>query len=251
MYYNELTQYQRKLLIFLFLCIDYTSNTDTKYKFMIIPDFTSEEKLFRKGYKNIAGLDEAGRGPLAGPVVAAAVVFSEGEKIGDMIKMGVRDSKLLTPRKRNYLYEKIIEKCSDWSVGVVSEETIDEINILQASLLAMRQAVDSLKIRPDFLIIDGKFTISDFPISQLAIPKADQRIFSVSAASVIAKVTRDRLLAELDIKYPNYGFAKHKGYGTKDHIAAIEKHGPCKIHRKSFSPIDEIIVKIKRSGLAK
>lgn len=224
---------------------------DTKYKHMIIPDFTSEEKLFRKGYKNIAGLDEAGRGPLAGPVVAAAVVFSESEKIGEMIKMGVRDSKLLTSSKRDYLYEKIIEKCSDWSVSIVSQETIDEINILQASLLAMRQAVNSLRIRPDFLIIDGTFTISDFPISQLAVPKADQRIFSVSAASVIAKVTRDRLLVELDEKFPNYGFAKHKGYGTKDHIAAIRKHGPCEIHRKSFSPIDEIIKKIKRSGLAK
>jgi len=218
---------------------------------MIIPDFTSEEKLIRKGYRNIAGIDEAGRGPLAGPVVAAAVVFSESAKIGEMIKMGVRDSKLLTSRKRDYLYEKIIEKCSDWAVSVVSQDTIDEINILQASLLAMRQAVESLRVRPDFLIIDGKFTISDFPISQLAIPKADQRIFSVSAASVIAKVTRDRLLVEFDEKYPVYGFAKHKGYGTKSHIEAIHKHGPCEIHRKSFSPIDEIIKKFKRSGLAK
>lgn len=218
---------------------------------MIIPDFSSEEKLFRKGYKNIAGLDEAGRGPLAGPVVAAAVVFSESGKIGEMIKMGIRDSKLLTSRKREYLYEKIIEKCSDWSVSVVSQEIIDEINILQASLLAMRKAVESLKVMPDFLIIDGKFTISDFPISQLAIPKADQRIFSVSAASVIAKVTRDRLLVELDEKYPDYGFARHKGYGTKEHIAAIRKHGPCVIHRKSFSPVDEIIKKFNRSGLAK
>jgi len=218
---------------------------------MIIPDFSREEKLYKKGYKLVAGIDEVGRGPLAGPVVAAAVVFAQNAKIGDLVKMGVRDSKLLTSKKRDYLYEKIIESCHDWSVSVVSVEIIDNINILQASLLAMRKAVESLKTMPDFLLIDGKFTIDDFPVSQLAVPRADQNIFSVSAASVIAKVTRDRLLVELDEKYPDYGFAKHKGYGTKQHIEAIKKNGPCVIHRKSFSPIDEIINKFNHSGLAK
>lgn len=218
---------------------------------MTIPDFSNEEKLFKKGYKKIAGIDEAGRGPLAGPVVAAAVVFSQGIKAGDLVKMGVRDSKLLTAKKRDYLYEKIIEQSSDWAVSIISEDVIDEINILRASLLAMRKAVESLKIKPDFLLIDGRFTIDNFPVSQMAVPKADQMIFSVSAASVIAKVTRDRLLIELDQKYPGYGFAKHKGYGTREHMEAIKKIGPCRIHRKSFSPIGEMIKKFQCPGLAK
>lgn len=218
---------------------------------MIIPDFSREEKLFRRGYKQIAGIDEVGRGPLAGPVVAAAVVFSHTAKTADLVKMGVRDSKLLTSKKRDYLYEKIIENCSDWSVSVITEDIIDEINILQATLLAMRKAVESLKVRPDFLLIDGNFTIDDYPVSQLAVPKADQHIFSVSAASVVAKVTRDRILVDMDEKYPEYGFAKHKGYGTREHMEALKKHGPCIIHRKSFAPIDEILKKIEAAGLAK
>lgn len=218
---------------------------------MTIPDFSREEKLFKKGYRYIAGIDEAGRGPLAGPVVAAAVVFSENAKVSQLVKLGVKDSKLLTSKKRDYLYSKIIENCSDWSVGIVSEDVIDEINILQATLLAMKNAAESLKVKPDFLIIDGNFIIKDFPASQMAIAKADQHIFSVSAASVVAKVTRDKLLVELDIKYPEYGFAKHKGYGTKEHIEAIRKFGPCMVHRRSFSPVDEIENKFKASGLAK
>ncbi|MFA6097352.1 MAG: ribonuclease HII [Candidatus Paceibacterota bacterium] len=218
---------------------------------MIIPDFSREEKLFNKGYRQIAGIDEVGRGPLAGPLVAAAVVFSHTAKISDLVKMGVRDSKLLTSKKREYLYEKIVEKCRDWSVSVIPEDVIDEINILQATLLAMRRAVESLKVKPDFLLIDGNFTIDDYPVSQLAVPKADQHIFSVSAASVLAKVTRDRILVDLDQKYPEYGFAKHKGYGTREHMEALKKHGPCIIHRKSFGPIDRIIKKFNGSGLAK
>lgn len=218
---------------------------------MIIPDFSREEKLFKKGYRNIAGIDEAGRGPLAGPVVAAAVVFSGGTNINELIRIGMRDSKMLSAKKRIYLYEKIVEGCDDWAVSIISEEIIDEINILQATKLAMIRAVESLKIKPDFLLIDGNFTLDDFPASQLAIPKGDQNVFSVSAASVLAKVTRDRILVDLDIQYPDYGFAKHKGYGTKEHMDALCRKGPCKIHRKSFSPVDRLISKFKDAGLAK
>ncbi len=218
---------------------------------MIIPDFSREEKLFKKGYRNIAGIDEVGRGPLAGPVVAAAVVFSGGTNINELIRIGMRDSKMLSAKKRIYLYEKIVEECDDWAVSIISEEIIDEINILQATKLAMIRAVESLKIKPDFLLIDGNFTLDDFPASQLAIPKGDQNVFSVSAASVLAKVTRDRILVDLDIQYPDYGFAKHKGYGTKEHMDALCRKGPCKIHRKSFSPVDRLISKFKDAGLAK
>lgn len=214
-----------------------------KVKKMITPDFSREERLFRKGYKNIAGIDEAGRGPLAGPVVAAAVIFSKNKLLNKLLEIGIRDSKLLSPKKREYLSELILEKCHAWSTGVVSEETIDEINILEASMLAMRKAVEKLEIKPDFLLIDGNHTIENYPVSQIAIPKADQHVFSVSAASVLAKVTRDKILVDLDKKYPAYGFAQHKGYGTKLHIEILKKVGPCKIHRRSFSPIKKLLSK--------
>lgn len=210
---------------------------------MIIPDFSREEKLFKKGYKTIAGIDEAGRGPLAGPVVAAAVVFSI-DKIKELIKIGVRDSKALPSKKRNYLYDIITERCLDWAAGIVSEVVIDEINILEATKLAMKIAVEKLKIQPDFLLIDGRHTIDSCHISQLAIPKADQYIFSVSAASIIAKTTRDRILVEFDKEYPGYGFARHKGYGTKLHMETLEIKGPCKIHRKSFRPVGKMMSKL-------
>lgn len=218
---------------------------------MILPDFSREEKLFKKGYQKIAGLDEVGRGTLAGPVVAAAVIFSLNAKTNELKKIGVRDSKLLSAKKRDYLYEKIIENCIDWSVGIVSQEVIDEINVLRASIMAMKKAAESLKIKPDFLLIDGNFTISDYPVSQLAVPSADKYIFSVSAASIVAKVTRDKLLVEMDEKYPGYGFARHKGYGTKGHMEALMKKGPCGIHRRSFGPVSEIINGPKNKGLAK
>jgi ribonuclease HII len=212
-----------------------------KVKKMIVPDFSREEKLFKKGYENIAGVDEVGRGPLAGPVVAAAIIFSKNKSLSKLLEIGIRDSKLLSSKKREYLYELILEKCYDWSTGIVSEETIDEINILEASMLAMKKAVEKLKTKPDFLLIDGNHTIKNYPASQIAIPKADQFVFSVSAASIIAKVTRDRILIDLDEKYPNYGFAQHKGYGTKLHMEILEKVGPCKIHRKSFSPVKKLL----------
>ena len=214
-----------------------------KVKKMITPDFSREERLFRKGYENIAGIDEAGRGPLAGPVVAAAVIFSKNKLLNKLLEIGVRDSKLLSPKKREYLSELILEKCHSWSIGVVSEETIDEINILEASMLAMRKAVEKLETKPDFLLIDGNHTIENYPVSQIAIPKADQHVFSVSAASILAKVTRDKILVDFDKEYPAYGFAQHKGYGTKLHIEMLKKVGPCKIHRRSFSPIKKLLSK--------
>ncbi|MBW6440822.1 ribonuclease HII [Patescibacteria group bacterium] len=204
---------------------------------MIIPDFYREEKLFQRGYKYIAGVDEAGRGPLAGPVVAAAVVFHDLKCIDNLIKKGIRDSKTISEKKREYFYEMIVKHSEDWGIGVVSERTIDQINILEATKLAMRNAVENLKIMPDFILVDGINTVENFPASQMAIPKADQYVFSVSAASIVAKVTRDTILHKLDCQYPGYGFAKHKGYGTKLHLDMIREKGPCKIHRKSFMPI--------------
>ncbi|MEA1937461.1 MAG: ribonuclease HII [Patescibacteria group bacterium] len=210
---------------------------------MIIPDFSREKQLLKKGYRNIAGLDEAGRGPLAGPVVAAAVIFNNQTAVENLLKSGVRDSKTLAFKKKEFLYKMITENCQAWSVGIVAEEIIDKINILKASLLAMRIAVERLNIEPDFLLVDGNQTIENYPADQTAIPGADQNIFSVSAASIIAKVTRDRILIDLDKKYPEYGFARHKGYGTKLHLEMLAKVGPCKIHRKSFAPIKKLISK--------
>ncbi|MCK5490550.1 MAG: ribonuclease HII [Candidatus Pacebacteria bacterium] len=211
---------------------------------MIIPDFTREEKLFKKGYKYIAGVDEAGRGPLAGPVVAAAIVFSDFKIYKKLADKGIRDSKTISEKKREYFYELITENSLDWSAGIISEEIIDNINILEATKLAMKRAIEALNIKPDFLLIDGINVLDSFPTSQLAIPKADQTVFSVSAASIIAKVTRDRILLNLDKQYPGYGFAKHKGYGTKLHMDMLYKKGPCKIHRKSFGPIEKLLFEL-------
>jgi ribonuclease HII len=206
---------------------------------MIIPTFKKEKQLQKNGYKFIAGIDEVGRGPLAGPVVACAAVF---KNFNPKKFEGTRDSKLITLKRREKLY-KIFKNSEDinYGIGIVSEKIIDEINILEASLLAMKYAVENLKTKPDFLLLDGKWTLKDYPISQTAIPRGDQNIFSISAASIIAKVTRDKMLIDYDKKYPNYGFAKHKGYGTKFHLEALKKYGPCAIHRRSFNPVKKLI----------
>lgn len=179
----------------------------------------------------LAGVDEAGRGPLAGPVVSAAVILKKNISINKL-----NDSKKLSPTARLAVYKEIVEKAVDWQVGIVDHLTIDRINILEASLLSMKMAVEKLNIQPDLILIDGLHRI-DVKISQETIVRGDSKSASVAAASVIAKVTRDLLMEELDRKFPNYGFSKHKGYGTKYHIDAIKTYGPCEIHRKSFKPV--------------
>ncbi len=187
-----------------------------------------ETALWDEGNAFVAGLDEAGRGPLAGPVVASAVIFPK-----DIHIQGVDDSKKLSPKQREFLFGIIQEKAVAVATGIVSEKEIDRINILQATFKAMRMAIGSLTVRPDHLLIDGRPLPEKF-YPQTALVKGDSRCFSIAAASIIAKVTRDRMMVGYDQKYPQYGFAQHKGYGTKRHVAAIRCHGPCEIHRKSF-----------------
>lgn len=187
-----------------------------------------EEQCHNAGYKLVAGIDEVGRGPLAGPVVTAAVILKEGDLID-----GVNDSKQLSAAKRERLYDEIINRAEAYSFGVVSYEEIDELNILQATMKAMSIAIGGLKLKPDFVLVDA-LTIPDIKIRQKGIIKGDAKSISIGAASIIAKVYRDRMMVEYDKIYPGYGFAENKGYGTKAHIDAIKKIGICPIHRKSF-----------------
>jgi ribonuclease HII len=187
-----------------------------------------ENNLRVEGYKMICGIDEAGRGPLAGPVYAAAVIFPE-----NIIIDGVNDSKKLSPAKREKLFDIIEEKALSFGIGSASEKEIDNLNILQATFLAMKRAVKSMNVRPDYVIVDGSIYPDIGCIGKAEI-KGDGRIFSVAAASILAKVSRDRVMLEYAKKYPQYGFEKHKGYGTKEHYAALETYGLCDIHRKSF-----------------
>jgi len=194
-----------------------------------------ENEARKSGYSLIAGIDEAGRGPLAGPVVSAAVVLPETFCVDD-----VDDSKKLTPKKRLDLFPEIQKAALAVGVGIVEAETIDCINVLQAALLSMAKAVENLAIQPDYLLIDGPFQIPlDLP--QNALPKGDSLSTSIAAASIIAKVTRDRIMADFDRIYPEYGFSKHKGYPTKAHRAAIRKYGCSPIHRKTFKGVKEYL----------
>jgi len=190
-----------------------------------------EEELFSSGYELIGGIDEAGRGPLAGPVVASVVILPRYTQIP-----GINDSKKLSPLQRERLSKTILETIIDWGIGIVDEQTIDEINILQATYLAMEKAVQSMRLKPHFLLVDGH-KIPHLDIPQKPIIKGDQLSISIAAASILAKVIRDRMMIEYDNEFPNYGFAQHKGYGTESHIEAIKKYGICKIHRRSFEPI--------------
>jgi ribonuclease HII len=189
---------------------------------------TYEQKLWESGKQSVAGIDEAGRGPLAGPVVAAAVVFPQ-----NIIIPGVNDSKKLSPSKRQILYNLILKKVIAIGVGICDEKVIDDINILQATYCAMKEAVTRLSIQPEHVLVDGTL-ISDFSFPQTAIVGGDGKCFSIAAASIIAKVTRDRIMVEYDQQFPQYGFAQHKGYPTRKHIQAIIRHGYCPIHRTSF-----------------
>lgn len=191
--------------------------------------FVYENEAKNDGFKVICGVDEAGRGPLAGPVAAAAVILPDNCMIE-----GLNDSKKLTEKKREALFPIIQEQAVAWSVGLASEKEIDEINILQATFLAMKRAIEGLSVKPDCVLIDGNRLPSKLDMEARAIVKGDSKSASIAAASVLAKVTRDRMLEELDKEYPEYGFAKHKGYPTKAHYEAIEKYGILDIHRRSF-----------------
>ncbi len=193
-----------------------------------------EKQAMLDGYKIIAGVDEAGRGPLAGPVVSAAVILPENFDI-----RGINDSKKLSEKKRAALFPKIQSQAIAFGIGIADHGEIDRINILQASLLSMKRAVDDLGLIPDYLLIDGKFTI-DSNIDQRPVIKGDTLSLSIAAASILAKVTRDRIMTDLDLQYPEYEFKRHKGYPTKAHKQAILAHGPCPIHRKSFKGVKDI-----------
>ena len=187
-----------------------------------------ENEMINKGYDIICGVDEAGRGPLAGPVYAAAVILPKGHIIE-----GVNDSKKISEKKREYLYDKIIDECICYSIASANEKEIDEINILQATFLAMKRAVDGLKIQPQIALIDGNQK-PPLDIDALTVVKGDAKSASIAAASILAKVSRDRYMIEMAKKYPEYQFEKHKGYGTKLHYEMINEHGICDIHRKTF-----------------
>lgn len=189
-----------------------------------------ERDALSKGYKLIGGIDEAGRGPLAGPVVSACVIMLLNDE--DIIE-GVDDSKKLSAKKRDTLFDKIKEKAIAYYVSVVSEAVIDEINILEATKSSMRECVEKIAVKPDILFIDA-VDLKGVDVPVLPIIHGDALSYSIAAASILAKVTRDRIMEEYDKVYPEYGFAKHKGYGTKAHIEAIKAHGACKIHRRTF-----------------
>jgi ribonuclease HII len=192
-----------------------------------------EAQAWRAGASRVAGMDEAGRGPLAGPVVAAAVIVDPARRI-----RGLADSKLLAPERREALFHVISAQALAVGVGVVDHETIDRINILESTRLAMRYAMEELGLVPDLVITDfvpGLLPFVTCPRRNLV--DGDARCASVAAASIVAKVTRDRLMLEADQKYPEYGFARHKGYGTPDHLAALDRHGPCPLHRRSFAGV--------------
>ena len=193
-----------------------------------MPSFEYEDKHYDEGFVAVCGCDEAGRGPLCGPVVAAAVILPRGEIIE-----GLNDSKKLTEKKREALFDVICERAVAYAIAEASPEEIDEINILNASMLAMRRAVEALSVKADFALIDGNHS-RGFNIPTEAVVKGDAKSASIAAASVLAKVTRDRQCIELDQLYPEYGIAKHKGYPTKDHMDAVREHGVAPIYRKSF-----------------
>jgi ribonuclease HII len=204
-------------------------------------DLKTEQQYFDLGYEFIGGVDEAGRGPLAGPVVAACVVIGRDFKIDDEDLEMINDSKKLTAKKREKLFGIIKAKALAVEIGVVDNEIIDKINILQASFLAMRRAIKKLKIAPSYILTDGKFKIPKLETPQTAIIGGDAQVWTIAAASIIAKVSRDWLMSEMDKEYPEYLFAKHKGYGTKLHMEKILAHGPCPIHRRSFEPLKSLV----------
>jgi len=222
------------------------------------PNFEEEKKLWKQGYKFVVGLDESGRGPLAGPVVAAAVfIVRQISTIDQSMVLKIRDSKKLSEKQRNFYYTNLVNHENiRWGVGIVSEKVIDKINILEATKLAMQKACAHIleNVSMGFLLIDGNFKINSKIVRQrlrqrLTLPddnkqksiiKGDEKVFSIAAAGIIAKVTRDRIMRKMHKKYPAYGFNRHKGYGTALHIKNLESFGPCKIHRKTFRPVGNV-----------
>lgn len=200
------------------------------------PDLHFEQEAHMAGYSTVCGIDEAGRGPLAGPVVTAAVVLPEGYELA-----GLTDSKQLTAKKREKLFEQLMaDERVQKSIAAATAAEIDELNILRATHLAMARAAQALPLSADFALIDG-LPVPNFPLPSRSIVKGDSRSLSIAAASILAKVTRDRLMVELDAQYPAYGFAKHAGYGTAAHLTALREHGPCPEHRRSFAPVAQVL----------
>lgn len=200
-----------------------------------MPDLSLELALHARGLARIAGVDEAGRGPLAGPVAAAAVILPGGYQLA-----GLDDSKKLSARRRELLFEEITGDPSiSWAVATASVEEIDSLNILRATHLAMRRAVTALAPPPAHCLIDG-LPVRDFPFPHDAVVKGDGKSLSIAAASILAKVTRDRIMRDLDAEHPAFGFARHQGYGTKAHLDALRTHGPCRHHRRSFQPVAQL-----------
>jgi ribonuclease HII len=196
--------------------------------------FSFDKKFYDKGLRFIAGIDEAGRGPLAGPVAAAAVILPKDVVISDL-----NDSKQLSGEKREKLFDIIKEKSLSYAVEIVDNTIIDQINILQATFLAMSNAVSKLKLKPELCLIDGNHKVPSLIFDQTSVIGGDAKSACIAAASILAKVTRDRLMVEYAKQYPVYEFEKHKGYGTKKHIEALKKHGHCLLHRTTFAPIKE------------
>lgn len=202
-----------------------------------MPDFEIESAFHRDGHHPVAGIDEAGRGPLAGPVVAAAVILPGADAVP-----GLDDSKKISAGKRDALYEVITNHAGViWAVGIADREEIDRLNILRATHLAMARAADGLATAPALCLIDG-LPVPGFPRPSHAVVKGDSLSLSIAAASIVAKVTRDRIMARLDGEYPAYGFARHQGYGTRAHLDALRAHGPCPEHRRSFGPVAQMVL---------
>lgn len=206
-----------------------------------MPDLTLEIALQARGLQRIAGIDEAGRGPLAGPVAAAAVILPL-----NFTCPGLNDSKKISPKNREIFYERITTDSQiSWAVATADHEEIDRMNILNATHLAMRRAAEALKVSPDHCLIDG-LRVKNFPLPHDGIVKGDGLSLSIAAASIIAKVTRDRIMRDLDREFPQFGFAKHQGYGTTQHLEALRIHGPCRHHRRSFQPVAQLSLPLDR-----
>lgn len=198
-----------------------------------------EQSFWSNGFCRVAGVDEAGRGPLAGPVVACAVILPPSSSFFKLPE--IRDSKSLTPRMREKQYWEILAEARV-GVGVVSEQEIDAMNIWNASLFAMRKAVLALSVTPDVLLVDGPHAIKDFPfIEQVPVVDGDKKVMSIAVASIVAKVTRDRMMEAYDVRFPGYGFSKHKGYPTAEHLSCLRAHGPSPIHRRSYEPVAKLM----------